>query len=521
VLLPLKALTTEQIGELHFSDSHWTPKVDSTSGQILIDASNGPDGFTLKSKESKEKGIERFGKATCPTIKDILSDWIELCQRHSVVLSECEGWKDDIDSAFPQLNMDPASAMLLATMVDRDLLFINSSGSFGTQHLPMAWGVVSRAIERGVSKVITGVSRIYVDDLNSLSLPGQGKQDQLNAHQVIRSIVNPTAVSMSKSVSPCKVLDILGWTINLHDETIRPTTKGIEKLFYAFTSVDTSKRHNLQVYQCLAGLSHHYSLGILSMSAFVSPLYNMCSVAAKHSRFPSSAAKFCIEVWRIMSILLFSDPTFLNVHIVRITGHCLKNNIYISDYVTVISDASPWKLGAGIYSQDRQSLIAYTSFPVLFTDIDNRYQNIREYLGRLLCLFLVRVTIPSSPVMLKWINDNVAALKWATTSRCTSLCGQAANIIMSWFQIHSGINVTITEHISGINMGIIDDISRDVMNTDLDAIPFIDLQPPFQTKSNQLRKLFTLCDPTIPGPIIDHHERFKEIHSSLNKFFDL
>ncbi len=417
--------------------------------------------------------------------------------------------------------MDPTSALLLATMVDDDLIFINSSGSFGTQNLPMAWGVLSRAIERGVNKVITGVSKIFVDDLNSLSLPGQGHIDQANAHRVIRSIVNPTAVSMSKSIRPCKVLDFVGWTIDLNKETIRPTLKGIEKLYYAFTTVDTSKRLNLGVYQCLAGLSHHYSLGILSMSAFVSPLYNMCSVAAKHCRYPSPAAKFCIEIWRIVAILLYSDQNFLNVPIVRITGHCLRNGVYVSDYLTVISDASSWKLGAGIFSRDHQSLIAYTSFPILFKDPDNRHQNIREYLGRLLCQFLIRATIPQGPILLKWINDNVAALKWANTSRCTSLCGQADNIITSWFQIHSGISTTSTEHIPGVNMGIIDDISRDVKNPDLDSIPFIDLLSPFNEKANQLQDIFSLCDPTIPGSIIDHHERFKQIHSSLNKFFDL
>jgi len=133
---------------------------------------------------------------------------------------------------------------------------------------------------------------------------------------------------------------------------------------------------------------------------------------------------------------------------------------------------------------------------------------------------LVRITFPQEKALVgKWINDNRAALKWAKAAKCSSVCGQAANIVVSWFQIHSGINVKESEHIAGVNMGIIDDISRDVKNPDLDLIPFVNLLSPRFKDSHLLRKIFILCDPTVAGNITNHHDMFFKIHATLNDYF--
>ncbi len=78
-----------------------------------------------------------------------------------------------------------------------------------------------------------------------------------------------------------------------------------------------------------------------------------------------------------------------------------------------------------------------------------------------------------------------------------------------------------SEHIAGINMGIIDDISRDVLNPDLNSIPFVNLLSPNFKESRQLCELFKLCDPTISGNITNHHDMFFKIHATLNEYFDL
>jgi len=166
--------------------------------------------------------------------------------------------------------------------------------------------------------------------------------------------------------------------------------------------------------------------------------------------------------------------------------------------------------------------VAYTSFPILFSDPDNRYQNIREYLGLLLGMLLLRAMFPHEKAVLgKWVNDNTAALAWADSAKYSSTCGQAANIVMNWFQIYSGINIIESEHIPGVDMGIIDDISRDVKNRNLDSTPFVNLQSPLSRDSEHLKKIFGLCDPTVGGTIKNHHDMFFEIHSVLNSYFNL
>ncbi len=66
-------------------------------------------------------------------------------------------------------------------------------------------------------------------------------------------------------------------------------------MFFAFSSINTSKKLPLKTYHCLAGLSQFYSLGIVAMAAFVAPLHRMCIAAQKHRRAPSSEAKFVLR----------------------------------------------------------------------------------------------------------------------------------------------------------------------------------------------------------------------------------
>ncbi len=504
----------------HYQPIHWCSKEDDPAGRILIDPSGGLPLHFLNTEDSKLQGIIRYGKVVLPTIRSIGRSWIEYCLKEGITLADCRIWKDDISSAFCQLNIDPRSAVLFTTVIDEEFSFINSSGSFGWHTMPMAWGVISRALDRLFATRLSGPSAMYVDDLIALSRTGNATSDQTTAQTIMRQVLNPTAVSAKKSVSPGQVREVIGWEVDLHLNTIRPNNKGIEKCFFAFITFSMEKRHELRVYQCLASLAERYSMALLAMRPFVRPLQHMCHVAQKRRSFPDSAAQFSIEVWQIVAILLLTDPNYLNIQLPSICGYTLYNGVYINDMVYFISDASPWKMGAGLYSRDRKSLIAYTSFPFNFRDPKNAYQNVREYCGMLLSMILFRHVCPHvTAINAHWTNDNVSALDWAMSNKCGSIAGQSANIITAWFQIHSGISISDVQHIPGVEMGIIDDISRDVKNPLLSSIPYADISSPSFRTSSYISDLFRLCDPTMEGKIVNHHTQFSYIHNALNNYF--
>ncbi len=114
--------------------------------------------------------------------------------------------------------------------------------------MPMAFGVISRTLKKKVNSVISGISIFFCDDNNALSLSDSAFSDQALAQEAMRQVLNPFAVSSSKEITPRLVGDIIGWTIDLLKGTMRPTTKGTEKLFYAFSSVDTSRKRSLKTY---------------------------------------------------------------------------------------------------------------------------------------------------------------------------------------------------------------------------------------------------------------------------------
>ena len=96
-------------------------------------------------------------------------------------------------------------------------------------------------------------------------------------------------------------------------------------------------------------------------------------------------------MWRIISLVLFINPVFFNKNILSLTGHCIVNNVYIHDEFITISDASPFGICAAVIDKFSNSFVCYTFIPILFKDPEGRFQGLREYMGVLAVLLLVRI----------------------------------------------------------------------------------------------------------------------------------
>jgi hypothetical protein len=249
------------------------------------------------------------------------------------------------------------------------------------------------------------------------------------------------------------------------------------------------------------------------MRSFVDPITNMTRKWAIRNSFTKiqadSNARFAIEIWRVVAILLWIDKDFFSVPIESLAWGYTFHTLF-----KIKTDASPWKLAAAIFDANDQ-MLAYTTLLLPYKDPDNLYQNIKEFSGGILgCILASTLLKPSSLTRIQWIGDNTSALAWADGNKCSSRAAQYANIAFTWFQVYSNIQLQTTQHCAGVDMGVIDGLSRDFPTPGLDTRLRINMD-----SNEAVQTLFQVIDPTTRRNLDDHHEAFKNIHALLAQFY--
>jgi hypothetical protein len=382
----------------------------------------------------------------------MITKWLQYADSNHYTLNECSLAKDDIAEAFPQLRFSPESAPLMCTMIDEDLFAIDVNTNFGHTSLPMAFNFVSQRHLHRVRKLAHGVIDKYVDDYMLFSHDSEIARDQALNQDGIKQAFGDAAIEPDKNVQPCKAANIIGWFVDLTKESIRPNDKGIDKLLFVFFFVDEHQPQPLRVYQLMASLAERYSCALRGFRCFVDPIINMTRKWNSRNSFTKrkadSNARFAIEMWRTVAILLWISKDSFSVSL-RLFA---TPKTYPHDTI-IKTDAAPWQISAGILDEERR-IHHHVKFPLPFVDPDNKFQNVKEFLGVILCLILVHTILkPTRLVRILWVGDNTSALKWAENSKCASRAAQYANIIFVWLQIYKPMQVISTEHCQGIHMG--------------------------------------------------------------------
>jgi hypothetical protein len=517
-ILPYAELDSKTIDCLHFNCVHWTikPRTEDSPGNILgrplIDPSHGPVNSILNTPDAKSKAIDRYNKCNDTDMSFMATKWVRYCEDHGYLWSDCSLAKDDIAEAFQQLCFSPDSAVLMCTSIDDTYIAIDLNGNFGHTSLPMAFNFASQPHLSKVRGMVDAEVDKYVDDYMIFAHDSKIEHAQRTNQEGIQAYFGDAAIELEKSVPPTKAANIIGWFVNLSTGLIRPNDKGINKLLFVFLFVDERMPQPLKVFQLMSSLAERYSQGIRGMRAFVDPITNMTRKWFSRNSFTKiqadSNARFAIEMWRVVALLLWSDKDFFSVPIESFTrGHTFPLRFKIK------TDASPWKLAAAIFTMDDQ-MLAYTTILLPYKDPENKFQNIKEFSGGILgCILASIVLKPSSLTRIHWIGDNTSALTWAENNKCSSKAAQYANIAYTWFQIYSHVHIHSTEHCAGILMGNIDGLSRDFLTPGLDTRLRVDLD-----SNDTVQKLFQAIDPTIRHNLDDHHLAFKHIHTLLKQF---
>jgi hypothetical protein len=330
------------------------------------------------------------------------------------------------------------------------------------------------------------------------------------------NLFGPKALA-SDNTTPTMEVDVIGWRIDLNKETIRPNDKGIRKLFFVlFVLVDNEAKYWPLVHvQILSSLFERYSMGIIGMRAFITPINSLLShnpnLHPDSPRKISAKARFCVIMWRAVTQILLVNPDALSVPISSV----VKSVGLTVDYHATTDAAN--SIGLVVYS-DLGELVLVTSYKLPFSAVESKYQNAKEFMGLLLAVILIKIKLnPLKGTKIALIGDNTAALSWIERDKAYSPSAHMAFIAYSWVVITTGLQIESVTHIAGASeqMHVIDALSRDKANE-------LEASPKFVVTSNdaKLDNLFRRCDPTIvPGPMPNQLNEFETMVACVLDLF--
>lgn len=528
-----KDLSPEDRDLLHFSSLHWRGEYAKILGRLLFDLSNSDvDGYlALNEGTAKQEAIDRWAVVDLETIFQWIEKWLIYNKTNNCTWKDCLIGNDDVKGAFPRLNFEPSSAVLVAATIvidekdkDNNLIYINTSGAMGWTGTPMAFEAVSRPLARVIQSQITCPLGRYVDDYNVYGKPIHIVKDKQCLQNSIRATFGPDAIAEEKDELGNEA-DLLAWRVNLLKGEIRPKDKAISKLTFIFFMFDLDVAQPLKLWECIMSLTNYYAKGIRGAISFIKPFQTMTGLAHSGNRtaIATPATKFAIEQWRIMLFTLFMDKESLSIpiEVFNINNNPLfKLNESIHDNTTnliVQGDAGPDQLAIGIYCNITKELISWTTYKLPYPEWDNvNCHTYYEYLVFMLSQILIFILYPNNSniiVTYQWKNDNTAALAWAAQHACGSGASQFACVTVNWLQIISNILMIKPIFISGIDMADIDRASRNMLAPSLTPSKYINIQD-----NKTINEIFDITSPYNKTPYTkEHHLLYLKIHKLISQ----
>ena len=119
-------------------------------------------------------------------------------------------------------------------------------------------------------------------------------------------------------------------------------------------------------------------------------------------------------MWRAVLAVAIRDPDSVAIPIEQFIGATT------SEPFVMVSHASPTGICAALYHPVTGALTAWAEYKFPYSrDVRAQYQGNREYLGHLFSFIVLMAHTTTREYM--WINDNVGALQWAATQKCSSM----------------------------------------------------------------------------------------------------
>jgi hypothetical protein len=473
ILLP-KALVQGMEG-VHISPTHVAYKRGDTKGRCCVDhtASGLNDGTDMEAIE------EALGQLSLPGLKDLATLLYDAYQQGARSM-----FKTDVASAFNRVKLSYAAVLSQATQVDNLVLF-PLVAVFGWTASPIYYSLISEAVNwahnggvaghildgwrRDQGKEVPlreiptrhGRSCTYVDDTLGPIWPGEEKTSPTDADTIICRLLGNDGVASEKSEQGPRITG-LGWYVDMVAGTMRPSDRGIQKMFWwCFRKAGSAtKSMLLQDLQSLVSLLRWYSAVIpMAMGALggLTALLGTALRARQHAQWVrlDGASQKDLEFWRwllgvgLQQPQVWSSPFwFLADRLQDRVTHEL-----FTDASTLIGGG--YVLGTTSFGQFRWEETEkrlFASAPSELTDI-----NVLEFVVAVLAIISEREVLRGSVVLLR--VDNMSAVSWLNRLRLNHLWGQSWMRLLITVSLSFNIRV-MCSHVPGVKNSIADGLSR-------------------------------------------------------------
>ena len=357
---------------------------------------------------------------------------------------------------------------------------------------------------------------MYVDDVFGVTLRKHLEHDMAVSRKALTDLLGDDAVSDPKSAWG-RILDIIGWRIDLNGMHVTISRKNLLNAFYAFYSVDLESKSSLRTLQRLASLGCRYSLVCPAMRPFSTALYqHTAGCTDKNVQFSlSPAAKLSVIMWRAMFFLMSQHETryarSLQSFRPAPTRICLRTDASLSGaggYLFYRDKSNGAETVTGSYATDL--------IPLGF-GVDSSYQNAAEFIGIVMGLVALR-KMGLRDIDICISGDSMSALKWANDNTFKSATVSNASVVFTLVCLAFGFHVCEAEHVSGVDNWKADRLSRLAEGASLEAtleqigfrgVPVIQL-----ADCPHSGTLLAACKPN-PGGIAMEAKQFTEFWSTI------
>ena len=479
-----------KIPSVHFSSTHWTTKAGKAKGRPLGDCSNSESGSALNSTEAKVLVDAHYGKIEHPTLTELMQMINRQADRVGREHVAC--WKIDLSGAFTLLFLHSDDVHLAAIELMDGITMFYITGFFGGTGTPASFQVITRVLERHINSLISGEIRIYVDDIMGCCSKEELEKDMNVAITECQGLLGEGSVAHDKTESSLLTgkLTWIGWEVNLATWTVSIGRKNFLKTLYGFFVVNEEDGVPIREIQRLASWASRYSTICRILRPYTTNLYaevqgvNNLGITKKLR----PKAVYTIRLWRIILCMMELQTTrFCRC----ISSFDKKEAQYAIEY-----DASLKGLGILVYRRkDEFEPFALWKVSGISTSFavghDASYQNAMEFIAIVIATsMLIQLGARNATITVE--GDNKSSLAWVLTERFKGQRSQRAAVVYIALGVQFNVVVGDVSHVSGINNGVCDKLSRGVSPL---SLGFNSNDTVFITEDSVIFQLLQICDP--------------------------
>jgi hypothetical protein len=475
ILLP-KSLVEGMEG-VHVSPTHVACKRGDTKGRCCVDHS----ASGLNESTDMEAIEGALGELSLPGLKDLATLLHDAYQRGARCM-----FKTDVSSAFNRIKLSYEAVLSQATQVDNLILF-PLVAVFGWTASTIYYSLVSDAVNwahnggisghtlngwrRDQGKEVhprlhmsngRGRSITYVDDTLGPVMPGEEVVSPADAETIICHLIGNDGVNDDKNQFGPRLTG-LGWFIDMTTGTMRPSKRGLQKMFWwccrkAGNHVKSLPLHDLQ---SLVSLLRWYSAVIpMAMGALggLTALLGRALRTRQRSQWVrlDGASSKELEFWRWLLEVGLHHPHVWSAPFWFLASQSqdrVSHELFTDASTLVGGGYVLGNVSFGQFRWEEAEKRLFASSVNKLTDI-----NVLEFVVAVLAIISEREYLKGTVVVLR--VDNMSAVSWLNHLRLHHMWGQSwMRLLITVSLLCFDIRIMCT-HVPGVKNSIADGLSR-------------------------------------------------------------